>query len=89
MKRQPSLAREAVVPVVALIVLFVGLLCGCTNLQPKQPLDVTTAGPVILDALEWAEESISRDYELNDLERAAALRSVAIARKIITTAQGK
>lgn len=70
----------------AAAVLVVGLFSCRSVLVPERTISVDYAGPVILDALDWAEQSIPRDPELLPAERASALRSVALAREIIEKA---
>lgn len=66
--------------------LVIGLFSCHSVLVPERTISVEYAGPVILDALDWAEASIPRDPELLPAERETALRSVALAREIVEKA---
>lgn len=81
MKRLNSILCFLCVPLVAALFVF-----GCRSLEGGL-ISVELAGPVILDALEWGEESVKRDVALLEFEREQALESIQMARDIIEKAR--
>lgn len=81
-------ARLALAYILALgaaALLAAGMSCKSV-LVPERSISVELGGPVILDALDWAEPAIMRDPALLPEEREIALRSVALARQIVLEA---
>lgn len=75
-----------------LTLLLLSPLSSCAWLAsavtPSHSIDARTAGPLMLDVLEQHDESVVRDPELVEAEKAQALRGSQIVREIITSAGG-